>query len=143
MRSDIHNELQDSVEDFYKKKGWIAIKEHCINGKKVDVLAQDIKTKYTIANEIQLSPKHALENILLDFRAGCNEVRIISISKAVSRHIEAKVSRELDKGLLKKTKFYVGEEFIPHLDNNKIQQNKAEFNAENNPEGNPERKEVI
>ena len=130
MRSDAHNELQDIVKDHFQAKGWIAIKEHCINGKKIDVLAQDKKTKYTIANEIQITSNHYKENILLDLKAGCNEVRIISINKKVSEQIERGAAKELDEEVFRKVRFQVKEEFIPHLNNNNIMLHKAEFNAE-------------
>jgi hypothetical protein len=129
MRSDAHNESEEIVEDYFKARGWIAIKEHCVNGKNIDVLAQNIKTKYTIANEIQLTAKHYKENILLDLKAGCDEVRIISINKRISKQIEKKAHKELDRNLLKKVSFQVIDEFIPHLNNNKTL-NKAEINAE-------------
>ena len=114
MRSDAHNELQDIVKDHFQAKGWIAIKEHCVNGKKIDVLAQDKRTKYTIANEIQLTPKHYKENILLDLKAGCDEVRIISINLKVSDQIQRRAYGELNKTVLEKVKFQSKEEFIPH-----------------------------
>ena len=129
MRSDAHNELQDIVKAHFQAKGWIAIKEHFIDGKKIDVLVQDKKTKYTIANEIQLTPKHYKENILLDLKVGCDEVRIISINKKVSEQIKRKAAKELDEKLFRKVRFQIREEFIPHLNNNNIIQNKAEFNG--------------
>ncbi|MEE9615048.1 MAG: hypothetical protein V3W31_08920 [Thermodesulfobacteriota bacterium] len=119
MRSNAHNKLQDIIKERYQAAGWIAIKEHYINGKKIDVLAQNIETKYTIANEVQLALKHYKENILLDLEVGCDEVRIISISKKVSEQIENKALRELDEELLKKVRFLTIEEFIPNSDNNK------------------------
>ena len=139
MRSDTHNKSEDIVKDDYQKNGWIAIKEHYVNGKSIDVLAQHKKTKYTIANEIQLTTKHYRENILLDFNAGCDEVRVISINKKVSDQIEKKALKELDKNLLKKVRFQIIDEFIPHL-NNKIKTNKAEFNAELKTEQKPEKR---
>ena len=115
MRSDAHNELQDDIKDYFQSIGWIAIKEHCINGKKVDVLAQNIKTRYTIANEVQMTVKHALENIIRDLKVGCDEVRIISINQKISDRIERKALRELNKSLLKKVNFQIKEYFIPHI----------------------------
>lgn len=113
MRSDLHNELQDIIKERYQAKGWIAIKEHFVNDKKIDVLAQNKKTKYTIANEVQLGTKHYKENILLDFRAGCDEVWTISVNKKVSDRIKKKAVQELDKTLLGKTRFLTIKEFIP------------------------------
>ena len=117
MKSDLHKNLQESLSEYYRKKGYIAVVEHYAVGKKIDVLAQDIKTKYTIANEIHLTAKHFLENILLDFRAGCNEVRIIAVDKKILEEIKEKTNKELDKNLLKNVKFHLVEEFIPHTDN--------------------------
>ncbi len=114
MRSDAHNEMQDDIKDYFQSIGWIAIKEHCINGKKIDVLAQNIKTRYTIANEVQMSAKHAVENVIRDLSVGCDEVRIISINQKISDRIEKKALRELNKSLLKKVRFQVKEDFIPH-----------------------------
>lgn len=119
MRSNAHNDLQDIIKDRYQATGWIAIKEHCINGKKIDVLAQNIETKFTIAYEVQLTPKHYKENILLDFGVGCDEVRIISINKRVLDLIEKKAFKELDEDLLEKVRFLTIEEFIPHPNNKK------------------------
>lgn len=117
MKSDTHKNLQEIIGDHYRTKGWIAITEQCINGKKIDVLAQDIKTKHIIANEVQLASKHFIENILLDFKAGCNEVRIISANKTVLEEMKQKASKKLDKNLLGKIKFQLIEEFIPYSNN--------------------------
>ena len=112
MKSNSHKRLQEIVRDYYRQKGWISIIEGFVKGKKIDVLSQNIKTKYTIANEIQLSPQHFLENIRLDFRAGCDEVKIICIDKMVLERIRKKTFQELNKELLEKTKFQFIEEFI-------------------------------
>ena len=136
MRSETHNLLQDSVKKYYMEMGMIAIKEHCVKGKKIDVLVQDIKTKFTIANEIQMGFKHAIENILLDLEVGCDEVRIISVSKRVSEHIKERALKELGEDLLKKVKFHVADELFPHLKIKEIKKNKAEFNPEIYPEEN-------
>ena len=143
MKSNVHKESQEIVKTYYRQKGWIAIIEHYIAGKKIDVLSQEIKTKYTIANEIQISPEHSLENIDLDFRAGCDEVIIICIDQKVLEQIKKKTSQNLTKDFLEKTKFQLIDEFIPLKNNNKIKQNKAEFNTEFNVEQNPKREEVI
>lgn len=113
MKSDSHKRLQERVRDYYRQQGWIALIEEFVSGKKIDVLSQNVKTKYTIANEIQLSPQHFLENIRLDFRAGCDEVKIICIDKTVLERIRKKTFQELDEELLKKIKFQLIEEFIP------------------------------
>ena len=114
MKSDSHKKLQEIVRDYYRQKGWIAIIEGFVRGKKIDVLSQNIKTKYTIANEIQLSAQHFLENIRLDFnKAGCDEVKIICADKTVLEKIRKKTSQELNKELLERTKFQLIEEFIP------------------------------
>lgn len=113
MRSDAHNHMQDIIRNRYMEMSWIAIKEHCVKGKKIDVLAQNRATRYTIANEVQLTTKHYKENILKDFWVGCDEVRIISISKKVSDRIEKKAHEELSEALLSKVKFLTIEDFIP------------------------------
>jgi hypothetical protein len=102
MRSDMHNELQDQVRDYYISKGWIAIKEHCLRGKKIDVLAQHIKSKYIIGIEIELSAKHSVDNIVRDL-----EER--------SKQIEEKVKKQLNNSLLEKVTLHIADEFIPHL----------------------------
>lgn len=119
MRSDAHNELQDVIKDHFQAMGWIAIKEHCVDGKKIDVLVQNIKTRYTIANEVQLTVKHALENIIRDLKVGCDEVRIISINQKISDRIERRAHRELNRSQLQKVRFQVKEDFIPQTNNNK------------------------
>ena len=112
MKSDSHKKLQKIVRDYYRQQGWIAIIEAFVRGKKIDVLSQNVKTKYTIANEIQLSPQHFLENIHLDVRAGCDEVKIICIDKTVLEKIRKKTFQALDEKLLEKIKFQLIEEFI-------------------------------
>ena len=140
MKSDKHKNSQGTVRDYYREKGFISIIEYYINGKKIDVLAQDIKTKYAIANEIQLSPKHFIENILLDFKAGCDEVRIITLDNNTLIQIKEKASSEIDKSLLGRIRFQHIEEFIPHLcnKNNKQYWNTREFNTEFKLEDNVE-----
>ena len=112
MKSDSHKKLQEIVRDYYRQQGQIALIEEFVRGKKIDVLSQNVKNKYTIANEIQLSPQHFLENIRLDFRAGCDEVKIICADKTVLEKIRKKTSQELGKELLEKIKFQLIEEFI-------------------------------
>ncbi len=119
MRSDKHNKIQDSIKKYYADMGWIAIKEHFIKGKKIDVLAQNISTKYTVANEVQLSLKHSLENIVLDLKVGCDEVKIISTNIELSKKIENKIRSQLSKSILEKVNFHIADEFIPYLHNNK------------------------
>lgn len=117
MKSINHKEAQKTVRDYYLSLGCIAIIEHYINGKKIDVLVQDIRTKHTLANEIQLTSKHFLENIQLDFKAGCNEVTIICVDYSILEEIKRKAKTSLDKNLLNKTRFQHIEEFIPHSRN--------------------------
>ncbi len=142
MRSKAHSELQDTARDHFQAIGWIAIKEYCVRGKKVDVLVQSRASKYTIAVEVQLTPKHYKENILSDLKVGCDEVWIISISKKVSDQIEIKASEELDKELFRKVRFLTKEDLIPYLKQQQIKQNKAEFNTELNVSQKYGRKEV-
>ncbi len=132
MKSNSHKRLQEIVRDYYRQKGWIAIIEAFVNGKKIDVLSQNIKTKYTIANEIQLSPQHFLENIQLDFKAGCSEVKIICADKTVLEKIRKKTSQELNKELFGKTKFQLIEEFIPSEITMCAEENPKQEGGENN-----------
>jgi len=118
MKSNDHKEAQKTIMDYYLSIGWIAIIEHYIKGKKIDVLAQNIKTKHTIANEIQLASRHFLENIQLDFNVGCDEVAIICIDDSTLEEIKRKAQASLDKNLFGKTRFQHIEEFIPHSRNN-------------------------
>lgn len=118
MKSNDHKEAQKTIRDYYISIGWIAIIEHYIKGKKIDVLCQNIKTKRTIANEIQLTSRHFLENIQLDFKAGCDEVAIICIDNSILEEIKRKAQVSLDKNLLGKIRFQHIEEFIPHSRNN-------------------------
>lgn len=118
MKSTDHKEAEKTIRDYYRAIGWIAIIEYYINGKKVDVLAQNIKTRHTIANEIQLAPKYFLENIQLDFKAGCDEVVIICVDDSTLEEIKRKSRSGLDKNLLGKTRFQHIREFIPHSCNN-------------------------
>ena len=138
MKSDTHKKLQEIVKGYYAEKGWIAIIEQCIKGKKIDVLVQEIKSKHTIANEIQLSPKHSLENIQLDLKVGCDEVRIIAENNAVLVKIKEEILRRLEKELFEKVKFQIIEEFIPSK-KQQNKKNKAEFNMEDNTEDNMEK----
>jgi hypothetical protein len=119
MRSNIHNKIQDTIKERSQAKGWIAIKEHYVNGKKIDVLLQNIRTRHTIAAEVQLTYRHTLENVFLDFRAGCDEVWIISINKKISDRIERKARVELNSSVLEKVRFLIMEEFIPNLEKKK------------------------
>ena len=138
MKSKLHKKLQEIVRDYYKgKEGWIAIVEESIRGKKVDVLAQEIKSKYTVANEIQVSYKHFLENIMLDLKANCDEVRIISADPKVLEQMEEKASKKLDRNFLVRVRFQLIQEFIPIKTIESIS-NTAEFNTEDNPETNAE-----
>lgn len=114
MRSNLHRQLQEAVKDYYQQKGWIAIVEHYVKGKKIDVLAQNSE-KFTIANEIQLTPKHCVENIKLDFKAGCNEVHIISPDKKILEQQIKRASQKLNKNILSKVKFIPATEFIPYI----------------------------
>ncbi len=131
MKSDSHKKLQEIVRDFYRQQGQIAIIEAFVRGKKIDILSQNIKTKYTIANEIQLSPQHFLENIRLDFRVGCDEVKIICADKTVLEKIRKKTFQELNKELLGKTKFQLIEEFIP-LETIRAEENPKQEGGEDN-----------
>lgn len=115
MKSAKHKTLQRTVSSYYKRIGWLSTIEHYIKGKKVDVLAQDIKTKYIIANEIELTPRHCLENITMDLKVGCNEVVIICENPAVLEGIKKKARINLDKDIFNKVSFQLINEFIPHL----------------------------
>ena len=117
MKSSSHKNLQEAIKNYHREKGHIAIIEHYIMGKKIDVLVQDIKTKHTIAYEIQLTYKHFRENILLDFKTGCDEVRIICIDNTTLEQIKRRASSVIDKTLLDKTRFQHIGDFIPHLNN--------------------------
>lgn len=114
MKSARHKELQDIISDYYRRAGWVSIVEHEIGGKKIDVLAQNIKTKYIIANEVELTPRHCLENIRLDIKAGCNEVVIVCENSETLEAIRQKAQTNLDKNTLVKVKFRYIKEFIPH-----------------------------
>lgn len=115
MKSIKHRQLQEIVKNYYKDLGWFAVAEHSVNGKRIDVLAQNIKTKYTIANEIELSPRHCLENIRRDFKVGCNEVIIICENKTTLEEIKQKTKTHLDGYLLNKVRFLFINELIPHM----------------------------
>lgn len=117
MKSNEHKESQKAIRDYYIGIGWIAFIEHYIRGKKIDVLAQDIKTKRTVANEIQLTARHFLENIHLDFKVGCDEVIIICTDNTTLEEVKRKAHISLDKILLGKTRFQLMQDFIPHLNN--------------------------
>lgn len=123
MKSTLHKNLQESVRQYYSNKGYITAIEHYALGKKIDVLAQDIRTKHTIANEIQLTVTHFLENIILDFKAGCNEVRIIAVDRKILEEIRTRANKELDKTLLKNVEFHLIGEFIPHIKDKEQQHN--------------------
>ncbi len=119
MRSEIHNDIQDSIKAQAQVADWIAIKEHYIKGKKIDVLLQSKRTRHTIAAEVQLTERHAVENIILDLSVGCDKVWIISINKKISNRIERRASRKLNMFVLEKVRFLVLDDFIPNLKNNK------------------------
>jgi hypothetical protein len=140
MKSARHKELQEIVNGYYRKAGWISAIEHCVKGKKIDVLAQNIKTKYIIANEIELTSRHCIENIRLDLRAGCNEVAVICENRETLEVIRQKAKTHLEKSVLYKVSFRLITEFIPHthIRNNNKQKNMGEFNTETNTEINPE-----
>ena len=115
MRSKVHNDIQDSIKEQSQTEGWIAIKEHFVKGKKIDVLLQNIRTRQTIAAEVQMTYRHALENIVFDLGVGCGEVWIISKNKKVSDRIERRAGTELNLSILEKVRFLVMEDFIPNL----------------------------
>ena len=115
MKSIKHRQLQELVKNYYKELGWFATEEHSVNGKRKDVLAQNIKTKYAVANEIELSPRHCLENIRRDFKVGCNEVIIICENKTTLKEIKKKTKIYLDEYLLSKVRFRLINELIPHI----------------------------
>ena len=137
MKSARHKELQTIIKNYYKGLGWLSIEEHSIKGKRIDVLAQNINTKHVIANEIELSPKHCLENITIDLRVGCNEVIIICESRKTLEGIKQKATANLGRNILSKVSFRLISEFIPLINNIK-QKNTGEFNAEVNQENNLE-----
>ncbi len=118
MKSDNHKNMQETIKNQYISKGYIAVIEHYINGKKIDVLVQDIKTKHSMAYEIQLSSQHCIENIHLDFKAGCDEVIIVSDNENELQKMREAASRNLDKNTLSKVKFQLMQEFIPHTNKN-------------------------
>ena len=140
MKSSKHKTAQRIVSSHYRKSGCISTVEHYIKGKKIDVLAQNIKTKYIIANEIELTPRHCLENIKIDLGVGCNEVVIICEDPAVLEAIRRKARKSLVKNILSKVSFRLIDEFIPHLNSgiNSSSRNMREFNTETNAENNPE-----
>ena len=115
MRGKAHNNIQDSIKEHSQAAGWIAIKEHFVNGKKIDVLLQNLQTRMTIAIEVQTTERHALINIVSDLGVGCNEVWNISINKKVSDRIEGRAGKELNSNILEKVRFLVMEDFIPQL----------------------------
>ncbi len=120
MKSSTHNRDQDSIIEHARTEDWIAIKEHYLNGKKIDVLLQNKRTRHTIAAEVQVTYNHGVENIILDLMAGCDEVWIISTNKKVSDRIERRAHRELDINILGKARFLVINEFIPNLKQQQI-----------------------
>ena len=140
MKSARHKTSQKIVNRCYKRRGWLSTIEHYIKGKKIDVLAQNIKTKYIIANEIELTPRHCLENIKIDLGVGCNEVVIICEDPTVLEAIRRKARKSLVKNILSKVSFRLIDEFIPHLNSgiNSRSRNMREFNTETNAENNPE-----
>ena len=140
MKSVRHKILQKLVSNYYMRIGWLATIEHHLKGKKIDVLAQDIKTKFIIANEIELTPRHCLENITMDLKAGCNGVAIICEKPSVLEAIKKKTKTRLDRSVLNKVRFQLITEFIPLLKGgiNSPSRNMREFNTENNVENNPE-----
>lgn len=119
MRGKAHNDIQDSIKEQSQAEDWIAIKEHFVKGKKIDVLLQNMCTRKTIAAEVQMTYRHALENVVLDLGVGCDEVWIISINKKVSDRIERRAGTELNSSVLEKVSFLTTEEFIPNLKRNK------------------------
>jgi hypothetical protein len=114
VKSARHKELQQIISGYYRRAGWVSIIEHHIGGKKIDVLAQNVATKYIVANEVELTPRHSIENIKLDLKAGCNEVVIVCESSETLEAIRQKAQTNLDKNTLAKVKFRLIREFIPH-----------------------------
>ena len=112
MRSDIHNRLQDQLIIYYRSLGHIAMKEYFINGKKIDVLNWDGSNKLIIGNEIELSPKHGVDNIIRDLQAGCDEVRVFALNPTVLTQIKNNALRALDSETLSKVDFYLIKDFF-------------------------------
>jgi hypothetical protein len=113
VKSSKHKESQKNVRDDYRRIGWFAAIEYFLYGKKIDVLAQNIKSKYIIANEIELSPRHCLANIKADLKVGCNEVVVICQDRPMLEIIRQKAKANLNQSTLEKVKFRTIKEFIP------------------------------
>jgi hypothetical protein len=113
MKSAKHRTFQRLVSSYFKRIGWLATIEHCLNGKKIDVLAQNMETKFIIANEIELTPRHCLTNIERDLEVGCNGVAIICPKLSVLEAIKRKAKTSLSRDILNKVRFQLITEFIP------------------------------
>ena len=113
MKSAKHRAFQRLVSSYFKRLGWFATIEHWLKGKKIDVLAQDMKTKFIIANEIELTPRHCLTNIERDLEVGCNGVAIICAKASVLEAVKRKAKANLSRDILNKVRFQLITEFIP------------------------------
>jgi hypothetical protein len=113
MKSTRHKNSQKLVSRYFRRIGWLATIEHFLKGKKIDVLAQDVKTKFIIANEIELTPRHCLTNIARDLEVGCNRVAIICEKPSVLEAIRRKAKANLSRDVLNKVRFQLITEFIP------------------------------
>lgn len=108
-----HRKYQSLIREYFVDLGKIALVEAYINGKNIDVFVQDIKTKKSIAVEIQLnkSPKLAFENIKKDFKAGCDEILLIFKKLADLRAVKKSIFKEIGKETIKKIKFRLIDDF--------------------------------
>ena len=74
-----HKFWQHTVKEFYASQGYPAVIEKRFRLKNVDVGFEKEGKKTAI--EIELRPDHLVENVHLDFEAGCDKVIIASQAK--------------------------------------------------------------
>ena len=87
----IHGQYIDYLFKCFKNDRTYVVREGRLDRKSVDLLIYDLEANKVIGVEIQLTTKHALENIQADVENGCDFVIIACPSATTLRTIKTKV----------------------------------------------------
>jgi hypothetical protein len=114
----IHRECQGWMVRVNRSLGTIVVRERMLGNRKlVDVVVYDLKTKKLLGIEVQLSSKHALENIKADFTGGCDHVLIASPYPNVLENIRRTVDSTMPMWIRERVDYF-HIDFIPKKEKN-------------------------
>jgi len=109
--SPTHVVLQNLIARKMKEQGRIALVEHTVNGKAVDIA--EFQGSRTIAYEIETEAnEHVAENVKRDLEAGFDTVVVISQSTALQNEIRDKAYQGVDWTAMTKVEFKLVREFL-------------------------------